>query len=137
MPVPVGSITDLTVSLKKEATKEEVNEAFRQAAESGPLAGYLQYSEAPLVLDIVGNPHSTIFDAPLTEVSGRQVKCSVGTTTSGASRTDSLNSRRRLARLSKVPPIGHGLLPGTPLIHISLSEGAGRLSRPTGPDFSH
>ncbi len=75
VPVPVGSITDLTVSLKKEATKEEVNEAFRQAAESGPLAGYLQYSEAPLVShDIVGNPHSTIFDAPLTEVSGRQVK---------------------------------------------------------------
>ena len=75
VPVPVGSITDLTVSLKKEVTKEEVNEAFRQAAESGPLAGYLQYSEAPLVShDIVGNPHSTIFDAPLTEVSGRQVK---------------------------------------------------------------
>lgn len=75
VPVPVGSITDLTVSLKKEVTKEEVNEAFRQAAESGPLAGYLQYSETPLVShDIVGNPHSTIFDAPLTEVSGRQVK---------------------------------------------------------------
>ncbi len=75
VPVPVGSITDLTVSLKKEVTKEEVNETFRQAAESGPLAGYLQYSETPLVShDIVGNPHSTIFDAPLTEVSGRQVK---------------------------------------------------------------
>ncbi len=74
VPVPVGSITDLTVTLKKPATKEAINAAFREAA-AGPLAGYLQYSEAPLVSsDIVGNPHSTIFDAPLTAVSGNQVK---------------------------------------------------------------
>lgn len=75
VPVPVGSITDLTVQVKQDVTKDEVNAAFRRASESGPLAGYLEYSEAPLVShDIVGNPHSTIFDAPLTEVSGRQVK---------------------------------------------------------------
>lgn len=75
VPVPVGSITDLTVSLEKAATVDEVNAAFAQAAATAPLAGYLQYSEAPLVsADIVGNPHSTIFDAPLTQVVGDQVK---------------------------------------------------------------
>ena len=75
VPVPVGSITDLTVAVTSAVTKEEVNAAFREVAAHGPLAGYLQYSEAPLVShDIVGNPHSTIFDAPLTEVSGCQVK---------------------------------------------------------------
>lgn len=75
VPVPVGSITDLTVVLNREASAVEVNQAFAEAAASGPLAGYLQYSEAPLVsADIVGNPHSSIFDAPLTEAIGRQVK---------------------------------------------------------------
>ena len=74
VPVPDGSITDLTVQLGREATLDEVNEAFRKAAD-GPLKGYLQYSEAPLVsIDIVGNPHSSIYDAPLTQVIGRQVK---------------------------------------------------------------
>ena len=74
VPVPVGSITDLTAVLKTSATALEVNAAFKAAA-AGPLAGYVQYSEAPLVsVDIVGNTHSTIFDAPLTESVGRQVK---------------------------------------------------------------
>jgi glyceraldehyde 3-phosphate dehydrogenase len=75
VPVPVGSITDLTVVLTNPASRDEINAAFQAAAESGPLAGYLAYSEAPLVShDIVGDPHSTIFDAPLTEVVGNQVK---------------------------------------------------------------
>jgi glyceraldehyde 3-phosphate dehydrogenase len=75
VPVPVGSITDLTVVLTRAASVDEVNGAFHAAAASGPLQGYLQYSEAPLVsVDIVGNPHSTIFDAPLTQVVGNQVK---------------------------------------------------------------
>jgi glyceraldehyde 3-phosphate dehydrogenase len=75
VPVPVGSITDFTVALRSSAGVEEVNAAFREAAASEPLAHYLQYSEAPLVsADIVGNPHSSIFDAPLTESIGRQVK---------------------------------------------------------------
>ncbi len=75
VPVPVGSITDLTVVLHDAASVEEVNAAFREAASSSPLQGYLQYSEAPLVsADIVGNPHSSIFDAPLTQAIGRQVK---------------------------------------------------------------
>jgi glyceraldehyde 3-phosphate dehydrogenase len=75
VPVPVGSITDLTVVLTRSASKQEVNAAFAEAAAAAPLAGYLQYSEAPLVsADIVGNPHSSIFDAPLTEVVGNQVK---------------------------------------------------------------
>lgn len=75
VPVPVGSITDLTVVTRETASAESVDQAFRAAAASGPLAGYLQYSEAPLVShDIVGNPASSIYDAPLTEVIGRQVK---------------------------------------------------------------
>ena len=75
VPVPVGSITDLTVQLSRPATVEEVNTAFRAAAETSRLSPYLAYSEAPLVsADIVGNPHSAIFDAPLTQVVGDQVK---------------------------------------------------------------
>ncbi|MDN6428659.1 MAG: type I glyceraldehyde-3-phosphate dehydrogenase [Propionibacterium sp.] len=75
VPVPVGSITDLTAVLSRPASIEEVNEAFRAAADSPELSRYLAYSEAPIVSsDIVGNPHSVIFDAPLTEVVGSQGK---------------------------------------------------------------
>jgi glyceraldehyde 3-phosphate dehydrogenase len=75
VPVPVGSITDLTVKLSQPATVEDVNTAFRNAAEAPGLSPYLAYSEAPLVsADIVGNPHSAIFDAPLTQVVSDQVK---------------------------------------------------------------
>ena len=75
VPVPVGSITDLTAVLRTSAGVDDVNAAFREAAASGPLQRYLQYSEAPLVsADIVGNPFSTIFDAPLTQAIGSQVK---------------------------------------------------------------
>jgi glyceraldehyde 3-phosphate dehydrogenase len=75
VPVPVGSITDLTAVLSRDVTAAEVNAAFKTAAASQGLSHYLQYSEAPIVSsDIVGNPHSAIFDAPLTEVIGKQVK---------------------------------------------------------------
>lgn len=75
VPVLTGSITDLTVTTTREVTVEEVNAAFRAAATEGPLVGILEYSEDPIVSsDIVGNPASTIFDAPLTAVSGRTVK---------------------------------------------------------------
>ena len=75
VPIPVGSITDLTAVLTKSADVAEINQAFADAAAAGPLKGYLQYAEAPLVsADIVGNPHSSIFDAPLTQVVGHQVK---------------------------------------------------------------
>lgn len=75
VPVPVGSITDLTAKLSRPATAEEVNTAFRVAADSEELSNYLAYSEAPIVsADIAGNPHSAIFDAPLTQVVGDQVK---------------------------------------------------------------
>jgi len=75
VPVPVGSITDLTVVLRQSAGIDDVNAAFREAAASERLKRYLQYSEAPLVsADIVGNPYSSIFDAPLTETVGNQVK---------------------------------------------------------------
>ncbi len=74
VPVPTGSATDLTFQAGRETTAEEVNAAVKAAAE-GPLKGYLKYSEAPLVsTDIVTDPASCIFDAPLTKVSGDLVK---------------------------------------------------------------
>jgi len=70
VPVPNGSLVDLTVMTSKSATAAAVNAAMKEAAD-GPLKGILQYSEDPIVSqDIVGNPHSAVFDAPLTIVSG-------------------------------------------------------------------
>ena len=76
MPVPDGSVVDLFVELGRDATAGEVNEAMRLAA-AGPLAGILAYTEAPVVSsDIIGNPHSSIFDASFTAVrGGRFLKC--------------------------------------------------------------
>ena len=76
MPVPVGSLTDLTVEIVRDATVDEVNAAFAEAAASGPLAGFLEYTDAPLVSsDIVGNPASCVFDSGLTKViDSRHVK---------------------------------------------------------------
>ncbi|MFC4857504.1 type I glyceraldehyde-3-phosphate dehydrogenase [Actinophytocola glycyrrhizae] len=74
VPVPTGSITDLTVDLGKEVTVDEVNAAYRTAAK-GPLKGILRYSEDPIVSsDIVTDPASCIYDAPITKVIGNQVK---------------------------------------------------------------
>jgi len=68
VPVPDGSITDLTVELKREVTREEVNSAFKEAA-NGKLKGILEYTEDPIVSsDIIDNPHSCIFDAQSTLV---------------------------------------------------------------------
>ncbi len=75
VPVPDGSITDFVGVLRREASAEEVNDAFRAAAESGPLAEVLEYSEAPLVsTDIVGSPASCTFDSGLTMSLGNLVK---------------------------------------------------------------
>ena len=74
VPVPDGSVTDLVVELNREVTKDEVNAAFRAAAE-GPLKGYLYYTEDAIVSsDIVGSPASCTFDASLTMTFGNQVK---------------------------------------------------------------
>jgi glyceraldehyde 3-phosphate dehydrogenase len=74
VPVPVGSTTDLTATVASETSVEEVNAAFRAAAE-GPMAGILRYSEDPIVSSDIGtDPASCIFDAPLTKVIGNQVK---------------------------------------------------------------
>jgi len=74
VPVPTGSITDLTVEVSKTVTVDEVNAAYKAAAE-GPLKGILKYTEDPIVSsDIAGDPHSSIFDAGLTKVLGSQVK---------------------------------------------------------------
>ena len=67
VPVPTGSVTDLTVQLEKSATVDDVNQAFDAAAESGPLAGRLVYSVDPIVSsDITGSPASCTLDSPLT-----------------------------------------------------------------------
>jgi glyceraldehyde 3-phosphate dehydrogenase len=75
VPVPDGSIVDLVVQVNRETTVEDVNAAVRAAAE-GPAKGIIEYSTEALVSsDIVGNPYSCIFDAPLTEVvGGKQLK---------------------------------------------------------------
>ena len=75
VPIPDGSITDFTAILNKDVTAEEINAAFRAAADSGPLSDVLVYSEAPIVSsDIVGSPASCTFDAPLTMAMGSLVK---------------------------------------------------------------
>jgi glyceraldehyde 3-phosphate dehydrogenase (phosphorylating) len=74
-PVPTGSLTDLVVTLGREVTRDEVNAAYEQAAAEGSLAPVLQYSADPLVsTDIVGNPHSCIFDSQMTMAHGRTAK---------------------------------------------------------------
>jgi glyceraldehyde 3-phosphate dehydrogenase len=74
VPIPTGSATDLTVNVSREVTAEEVNAAVKAAAD-GPLAGIISYSEDPIVsTDIVTDPASCIFDAPLTKAIGDQVK---------------------------------------------------------------
>ncbi len=70
VPVLNGSVVDLVAELEKDATADEINAAIKAAAE-GPLKGILQYCEDPIVsCDIVGNPHSSIFDADCTSVMG-------------------------------------------------------------------
>ena len=75
VPIPNGSVTDFVAQVGREVDVDAVNEAFRAAAESGPMAGVLEYSEAPLVSsDIVGSPASCIYDSGLAMVMGRTVK---------------------------------------------------------------
>ncbi len=74
VPVPTGSITDLTIETSANVTVELVNAAYKAAAD-GPLKGILKYTEDPIVSsDIVNDPHSSIFDAGLTKGIGNQVK---------------------------------------------------------------
>ena len=75
VPVPTGSITDLTIEASRNVTVAEVNAAYKAASESGPFKGFLSYTEDPIVSsDIQGDPHSCIFDSGLTKVIGNQVK---------------------------------------------------------------
>ena len=72
--MPVGSITDLVVDLERDVTKDEVNAAYKAAAD-GPLKGYLVYTEDEIVSsDIVGSPASCTFDSLITMAYGNQVK---------------------------------------------------------------
>jgi glyceraldehyde 3-phosphate dehydrogenase len=74
VPIPDGSVTDLSLLLEREVTVAEINTAMKAAAE-GPLKGILEYCEDPIVsIDIVGNPHSCVFDSLATMANGRLVK---------------------------------------------------------------
>jgi glyceraldehyde 3-phosphate dehydrogenase len=74
VPTPDGSVVDLVAELGREVTKEEVNAAMKAAAD-GPMKGYLEYTEDPIVsIDVVGNPASSVFDAKATMVQGNMVK---------------------------------------------------------------
>ncbi len=76
VPTPDGSITDLVAELQSEVTADEVNAAMKAAAESDKMRGILQYQEDPIVsIDIVGNPHSSIFDPAMTMAKGTMIKC--------------------------------------------------------------
>ena len=69
VPVPDGSVVDFNILLEKDVTVDDVNEAVREAATTGPLKNVLEFSTLPVVsTDIIGNPHSSIFDAPFTRV---------------------------------------------------------------------
>src|ERR687891_638814 len=75
VPVSDGALTDFTAVVSQDVTADEVNEAYKAASQSGPLAGVLDYSDAPLVsTDIGGSPASCTFDSPLTQVIGNMVK---------------------------------------------------------------
>jgi glyceraldehyde 3-phosphate dehydrogenase len=75
VPVPTGSATDLTVTVARETTVQEVNAALKAASETDELRGLLTYTDEPIVSsDIVGDPASSIFDSGLTKVIGNQVK---------------------------------------------------------------
>src|SRR3954454_10333340 len=75
-PVPTGSVVDLTATVARDTSVDEINDLFKEKADTGDLAGILQYSDDPIVSsDIVASPYSSIFDAPLTMViEGRLVK---------------------------------------------------------------
>ncbi|MGC9470800.1 MAG: type I glyceraldehyde-3-phosphate dehydrogenase [Bacteroidales bacterium] len=74
VPTPTGSLVDLVVNLKKEVTKEEINAAMKEAAE-GPMKGILKYTEDPIVsVDVIHDPHSSIFDALSTMTNGKMAK---------------------------------------------------------------
>ncbi|WP_108803390.1 type I glyceraldehyde-3-phosphate dehydrogenase [Aquimarina sp. Aq107] len=74
VPVPDGSLTDITFNVKKETSIKEINQAFKKASESH-LRGILSYTEDPIVsVDIIGNPHSCVFDSLMTSVIGKMVK---------------------------------------------------------------
>ena len=77
VPVPTGSITDLTVETRQDVTLEQVQTAFREASDKGPYKGILRYTEEPIVSsDIVGDPYSSVVDGGLIRVIGNQVKIS-------------------------------------------------------------
>ncbi|WP_459211177.1 type I glyceraldehyde-3-phosphate dehydrogenase [Aquimarina rhabdastrellae] len=74
VPVPDGSLTDITFNVKKETSIDEINRAFKEASENS-LKGILAYTEDPIVsIDIIGNPYSCTFDALMTSVIGKMVK---------------------------------------------------------------
>lgn len=74
VPVPNGSLSDITFNVKKEVSIEEINAAFKTAAKNS-MKGIIEYTEDPIVsIDIVGNTHSCIFDSEMTSVIGKMVK---------------------------------------------------------------
>ncbi len=71
VPVPDGSVVDFNIRLEQDVTVDQINDAVHSASETGPLKNVLEYSTLPVVsTDIIGNPHSSIFDAPFTRVIG-------------------------------------------------------------------
>jgi glyceraldehyde 3-phosphate dehydrogenase len=110
VPTPDGSVVDLAVARRSATTVEEVNAAFRAAAD-GPAEGHpaVRRDEPLVSIDFIGNPHSCIFDAPYTKVmDGDLVKVSAGTTTSGATRAAASTSDRSDERGGRTRALGDG-----------------------------
>ncbi len=105
VPVADGSLVDLTVELEQDVTVENVNAAMKAAAD-GPLAGILSYCTDPIVSsDIIGNSHSSIFDAELTQVmAGRMVKVIAWYDNEWGYSTRVENLIERLARMDGMLP---------------------------------
>ncbi len=75
VPTPDASMVDLAAILEKDVTKEQINEAVKKAATSGPLSKTLEYCEDPIVsIDVVGNPHGSVFDSAMTMADGKFIK---------------------------------------------------------------
>lgn len=75
VPVPDGSLTDMTITVNRPTSVQEINRAFLKASQSGPYRGYLGYTSDPIVSrDVIGSPYSVLFDEELTSVLGRMVK---------------------------------------------------------------
>ena len=141
VPLPTGSLVDLTIEAERATTSvEEVNAAFRERADTGELEGILAYSEEPIVAtDIVGSAYSAVFDAPLTGViDGTQVKVVAWYDNEWgySTRLVELAERVCVPERAPAPAVFASLPPSTDGLHVRLlgtASGTARCRAPSPP----